>query len=164
MSQESMQNAVSKITSVWSLVDELLSSYNSNANLQFPTLMQMLAVKMNLEEKQVRELDPMVRFYVRNHPDWKVTRGAHGGIMRASESQKKEEERSAKLLVKNQLKAAIDAKIAQATPIVINSLSLSNPPSDPTSMLFSPDSDDDFDLDGDLDNDLDNELETEDTI
>jgi hypothetical protein len=76
--------------------------------------MGMLAVKLNWDEKQVRENDPIVRYYVRNHPDWYVTRGAHGGIMRTTEKQKKEAEKTAKTTVKEQMKAAIEAKAAQA--------------------------------------------------
>jgi hypothetical protein len=69
---------------------------------------------LNWDEKQLREADPFVRKYVRSHPDWHVTRGAHGGIMRASEKQKKEAAKAAKELASKQMKDAIEAKAAAA--------------------------------------------------
>jgi hypothetical protein len=109
---DSMTKVLEELTSVYKATDEVLASWNGEGNLQFPALMGMLAVKLNLDEKQVRETDPLVRYFVRKHPDWYVTRGAHGGIMRVSDRQKKEAARAQKASVKEQLRAAIDAKVA----------------------------------------------------
>jgi pyruvate-formate lyase-activating enzyme len=72
----------------------------------------MIAMKLNLDEKQVKEMDPFVRKYVRSHPEWYVTRGAHGGIMKASDKQKKEAAKEAKDLAKKQMQEALEAKVA----------------------------------------------------
>ena len=74
----------------------------------------MIAVRMKWDEKQVRDADPFVRFHVRNHPEWHVTRGAHGGIMRKSDKDKKEALRLAKELAKKQMSDALEAKAAGA--------------------------------------------------
>ena len=87
----------------------------TEGNLQFPVLLGMIAFRMNWDEKQVRENDPLVRYYVRHNPEWHVTRGAHGGIMRASDKQSKLAAKAAKEAVKAQLKAAIDTKTAVVT-------------------------------------------------
>lgn len=87
-----------------------LAEWTGEGNLQFPVLLGMMAVKNNWDEKQVRRADPFVRDYVRLHPDWHVTRGAHGGIMRMSERQKKEADKLAKDLAKKQMRDAIEAK------------------------------------------------------
>lgn len=109
-----IKNSLDQLESVFTIADQVLSDWKGNGNLQFPILMGMLAVKLNWDEKQVRENDPIVRYYVRNHSDWYVTRGAHGGIMRTTEKQKKEAEKTAKSTAKEQMKAAIEAKVAQA--------------------------------------------------
>ena len=107
-----IQSVTDQLVVVFKAADEILNDWQGEGNLQFPNLMGMLAVKMNWDEKQVRENDPVVRYYVRNNPEWHVTRGAHGGIMRSSDRQKKEQAKSAKEALKQQMKATIEAKVA----------------------------------------------------
>ena len=96
----SIQTTLDELTTIFNTTDEVLSEWNQPTNLQFPVLMGMIAVKLNWDDKQLREADPIVRFYVRKHPDWYVTRGAHGGIMRVADKQKKEDARLAKSTIK----------------------------------------------------------------
>lgn len=94
-----IKSVTDKLSAVFVATDEALTEWSNGkpeGNLQFPALLGMLAIKMNWDEKQVRENDPLVRFYVRNNPDWHVTRGAHGGIMPVSVKQKKEADRLAR--------------------------------------------------------------------
>jgi hypothetical protein len=63
---------------------------------------------MNWNEKQVKEFDPIVRYYVRNNPEYHVTRGAHGGIMRSSDRQKKIQAQAEKAALKQQMRAKIE--------------------------------------------------------
>lgn len=98
------------IRSLCDSTDVVLNEWNGEGNLQFPVLLGMMAVKLNWDEEQVRKNDPFIRAYVRQHSGWHVTRGAHGGIMRASEKQKKEAAVLAKDLAKKQVQAAIAAK------------------------------------------------------
>ena len=110
-----VQAVLDKLAPLFQTTDEVLTEWasgQSEGNLQFPVLLGMMAVKLNWDEKQVRENDPLVRFYVRNNPEWYVTRGAHGGIMRATEKQKKEADKAAKEAARAQMKAAIEAKTA----------------------------------------------------
>jgi|SRR5579885_3098755 len=106
------QSIMDDFSSLYDAVTEALSEWRGEGCLQFPSLLATLAVKLNWNESQVREYDPVVRIFVRRHPDWHVTRGAHGGIMRASEKQKKEEAKAAKDRAKAEMKAAIEAKAA----------------------------------------------------
>ena len=109
---KTVQDVIDKLSPLFQATDDVLNDWNGEGNLQFPVLLGMMAVKLNWDEKQVRENDPLVRYYVRNNPDWYVTRGAHGGIMRSVEKQKKEDVRLAKEAAKAQMQAAIDAKVA----------------------------------------------------
>lgn len=103
--------------SMFQIVDEVLNDWNGEGCLQFPTLMGTVTIKMGWEGKEgdklARANEPIIRDYVRNHPDWYVTRGAHGGIMRASEKQKKEDAKAAKDKAKADLAVAIAATIAK---------------------------------------------------
>lgn len=94
-------------------VDEFLSTWTGEGCLQFPTLLATIQAKLQWNDKELRANDPIIRQYIRNHPDWRVTRGAHGGIMRAVEMQKKEEALAAKIKAKAELNAALDAKVAE---------------------------------------------------
>lgn len=105
-----IQSVTDQLVVIFTAADEVLNSYEGGGNLQFPTLLGILAVKLNWNEKQTREADPLVRYYVRNNPEWHVTRGAHGGIMRAANRQKKLDDQAAKAALKEQMRASIEAK------------------------------------------------------
>jgi len=100
-----------------SVVEEILNEWNGEGCLQFPTLMGTVTLKMGWQGKEgdklARSKEPIIREYVRTHPDWHVTRGAHGGIMRASEKQKKEELRLAKEKAKAEFNATLEAEVAR---------------------------------------------------
>lgn len=120
---KTVQTVIDKLAPLFKTTDEVLTEWSvgkSEGNLQFPVLLGMIAVKMNWDEKQLRENDPLVRFYVRNNPEWYVTRGAHGGIMRATDKQNKEAVKSAKEAIKAQLQAVIDAKTAVSADVNTN--------------------------------------------
>lgn len=121
MSNSVIQKVFDDLTPIFQATEQSLNDWNGKGNLQFPILLGMIAVRLNWDEKQVRENDPFVRKYVRNHPDWYVTRGAFGGIMKAEDKQKKEEDKAAKDLAKKQMKAAIEAKAAADAAAKINS-------------------------------------------
>lgn len=111
MSNTNIQNILSEVNKMFDAADEALNEWKGDGNLQFPVLLAMVALKLNWSEKQCRENDAVIRLYVRKHPDWEVTRGAHGGIMRAEEKQKKDAVKFAKELAKAQMQAAIEAKV-----------------------------------------------------
>jgi hypothetical protein len=118
-----VQDVIDKLSPLFQATEEVLNDWKGDGNLQFPVLLGMMAVKLNWDEKQVRENDPLVRYYVRNNPDWYVTRGAHGGIMRSTEKQKKEVAKLAKEAAKAQVLAAVEAKVAAATATAVNNTS-----------------------------------------
>lgn len=96
------------LSTIFSSTDEALSEWSGDGNLQFPVLLGMVAVRLNWNEKKVREADPIIRYYVRNHSEWHVTRGAHGGIMPKSEWQKKEDLKTAKEVAKSKIQALLN--------------------------------------------------------
>lgn len=122
MSNNTIQDILEQLDVLFRTTDDVLNSWDGSAgNLQFPALFNMMAIKMNWDEKQMREADPLIRHYIRKHPEWHVTRGAHGGIMRTSDKQKKEDAKIAKAQLKEQMKASIEAKVKQAAADSIES-------------------------------------------
>lgn len=107
-----MTEVFDELKPIYQATEQSLNEWQGEGNLQFPILLGMIAVRMNWDEKQVRENDPFVRKYVRKHPKWHVTRGAFGGIMRKEAKDKKEADKVAKELAKQQLKEAVEAKAA----------------------------------------------------
>jgi len=103
-----IQNALEKLKPTFEVIEQCLNEWNGEGCLQVPALIASVSIKLNLDEKQMREVDPLVRFYVRNNSNYIVTRGAHGGIMRVSDKIKKDSERAAKEAIKAQLKAKIE--------------------------------------------------------
>lgn len=92
------------------VVEEELEKWNGEGCLQFPTLMGTIKLKMGWDDKTTRAKEPIIREFVRNHTVWYVTRGAHGGIMRRAEKEKKEAAEAAKKKAKAELAAAIQAE------------------------------------------------------
>jgi hypothetical protein len=105
-----IEPTLENLRALFKATEQALSEWTGEGNLQFPVLLGRMALAQNWNDKQVREADPFVRYYVRNHSDWHVTRGAHGGIMRASEKQKKEAVKAAK----EAARALVDAATAAA--------------------------------------------------
>lgn len=111
---DSIKSRLSELSSLFEETDLVLNEWTSASCLQIPALVSTLALKLNWDAKQARENDPLVRWYIRSHPEWYITRGAKGGIMKREDRQKKETAKQALLDVKAQLKAELDAKLAAA--------------------------------------------------
>lgn len=108
-----IQRQIDKLIPVWNATDEILNDWKGDGCLQVPTLISMLAVKLNWDDEQMRKNDPFVRSYVKDHDDWHITRGAHGGIMKRAEKNKKDAALALKKAAKQQVEAAAKAKVAQ---------------------------------------------------
>jgi hypothetical protein len=104
------------------LVDEILDGWTSESCYQVPALVVAIATRLNWDSDQARHNDPIIRAYLKKHPTWYVTRGAHGGIMRRSEHEKKEAAKFAKEAAKEKAKQeitlALAAKMSQPTVVV----------------------------------------------
>jgi hypothetical protein len=99
-----------------SIVDDILAeSFNGkdDVKVQFPNLLSQVQQKLGWSDKQFRHNDPIIREYIRTHPDWYVALGAFGGIMKASERNKKEAIVEAKKKVKEEINAALDLAVAK---------------------------------------------------
>jgi hypothetical protein len=106
-----VETTLENLRAVFRATDQALSEWTEEGNLQFPKLFAKMALALNWNEDQVREADPFIRHYIRNHPDWHVTRGSGGGIMRRSDKLKKESVRLAKEQARQQVEAALAAKL-----------------------------------------------------
>lgn len=107
-----INDVLEQLAVIFSVTDDVLRDWDGKGNIQFPNLLGMLAVKMNWNEKQMREVDPLIRFYIRHNSDYYVTRGAHGGIMKSSDKQKKEMDKVSKDIIKKQMQKILEDKTA----------------------------------------------------
>ncbi len=111
----------SQLAPLFLVVDEVLNEWTGDKCYQLPMLMMNIKARMNWVgeegEKQFRAKDPIIRDYIRNHPAWYITRGAHGGVMKRAEKEKKEAAAEAKRIAvaeaKKEINAALDAEIAK---------------------------------------------------
>jgi hypothetical protein len=132
-----IDTVLDNMVGIFNATDEVLNNWNGEGNLQFPALFGLMAVKMGWGDKEVREADPIIRYYIRRHPEWHVTRGAHGGIMRISDKQKKEEAKTTKNSVKKQLQAALEAKVQSMINKPVISVESTDDDLDDDDSLFS---------------------------
>lgn len=112
---DNIKRSVEKFTAIAIEAEAALNEWTGEKCLQFPALLTTMAVKLNWDEQEIRRNDPLVRFYIREHSDWHVTRGAHGGIMRMSDKLKKEQSKSAKDAAKEAARAVLAAKESTVT-------------------------------------------------
>lgn len=114
-----IQSFLDSQVAILTVVDEVLNEWTGEGCLQFPTLMITVSSRLGWDNgseeglKQQRAKEPIIREYVRTHPVWYVTRGAHGGIMKRAEKQKKEEVKAAKDKAKADLMAVLEAEAAR---------------------------------------------------
>jgi len=100
------------VKTVWETTELCLKDHDYNkSNLQFPDLMSKIVSSLELDEKMAREMDAIVRFHVRRHEGYGVTRGAHGGIVCLATKRAKEEAKLEKLKVKNEMVNQINKKL-----------------------------------------------------
>lgn len=98
--------------SVYVASEQELSEWVSEDNLQFPHLISLVGKRLQMDVASHTEIDPIVRRYVRTHPEWRVSRGAKGGIMRLSVWQKKQGAKDALAAAKKVVTAQVDAKVS----------------------------------------------------
>ena len=111
----------SQLVPLFLIVDEVLNDWKGDKCYQLPVLLMNIKSKMNWSgeegDKQFRAKDPIIRDYIRNHPDWYITRGAHGGVMKRADRDKKEAAAESKRIAvekaKLEVKMAIEADIAK---------------------------------------------------
>ena len=109
---KNVSNVLDMANVIFSETEKILDSWNGSGNLQFPHLMKELSEKMNWVEKQTREADALVRFFVRHNPDYVVVLGARGGIARASSIQERQVLKDEKAAAKKVIKAKIETATA----------------------------------------------------
>ena len=107
---ETAKEVINDLLPIFDATELALNEWQGEGNLQMPVLIELIAKKLNWDDKQARRSDPFVREYIRKSKEWHITRGAYGGIMRAQDKQKKEDAKSAKSSIRKQMEAAIEAK------------------------------------------------------
>lgn len=145
-----------ELESIFTIVDAVLSDWKGEGNIQVATLMELVARKKNWTANEIRQNDPVVRFYIRNHDEWIINRGAYGGISKIGDRKKKTITSTKKIInnevkekLKEEMKLAIEAKLVKKTDVkesvILNKFDTSSDYADSFDGDFSEDSEE-FDL------------------
>ena len=112
MSNVQVQRSTNFCNQVFLETEVSLDEYfqKNEGNLQFPALLGMVGVRLKLDPKTLKDIDPFIRYHVRSHPDYYVSRGAKGGIMKRESYQSKLDAKAAKEAAKKQIEDQIDTK------------------------------------------------------
>lgn len=111
---------VNKFSEIADLVDQVLNEYDQQNNLQIPVLVAMVAAKMNMSPDMAKQIDPAVRWYIKEHPSWEVSRGAKGGVIPASKMKARIDAKSNKVKLKKELTNKIEEMTADSDQSVKN--------------------------------------------
>lgn len=96
---------------IFTAVDQILDAWTGSGCYKMPILLEQITEQFGWDDKTLRCKDPVIRDYLRNHPNYFLTRGAHGGIGRRIEKQKKDQALAAKEQAKAEVNAAIEAEL-----------------------------------------------------
>jgi hypothetical protein len=100
-------------TPIFTFIDAILGNWKDEGCYKLPILLEQLTEEFQWTEEQFLAKDPVVRDYLRNHPVYYVRRGAHGGIGRRAEKNKKDQQLEARKQAKAEVLAAIEAELAR---------------------------------------------------
>lgn len=107
------------INNIFDSVDKVCNaSVTATTKLQFPMLLSKVGEELNslnFDAKQIKEAEPLIRFYIHNHDTFCSSRGRSGGVELKDAKTTRDADRAAKDAIKAQLKDVIDAKMAAAT-------------------------------------------------
>lgn len=108
------------INNIFDSVDKVCTaSVTATSKLQFPMMLSKVGeelASLNFDAKQIKEAEPLIRFYIHNHDVFCSSRGRSGGVELRDNKAAREADKAAKDAIKAQLKSVIDAKMATATP------------------------------------------------
>ena len=106
---EYQQSKVKFVQKVFEATETSLESFSFEKNLQCPELVKMVMLNMGLDQSNVKEIDPYVRMYLKDHPSYVSSRGRNGGIMPRSKKSSKQQNKSARAAAKEEAKEIVNA-------------------------------------------------------
>lgn len=107
-----IDDVLNKAKLIFEEVESVLSEHNDDTCYKVPSLIKVLAVKLDWSEKQSRQNDQLIRFFLRDHSEYFITQGAKGGIQRKAVKAKKEQDKLLKDKLKEELKQIVEDKVA----------------------------------------------------
>jgi hypothetical protein len=123
--KDSIQNYLTFCQSVTEATDKILKDYfsKSRETHNLPELLRKVTSEIKCNEDQAAAVDQHIRQFLRMDKDYYVSRGAKGGVTLSSIRQEKLDLLKTKEAIKNQLRAEIDAKVANKKPESATNLS-----------------------------------------
>jgi len=103
------------IQKIFQATEASLSEHNFQKNLQSPELVKMVVVKIGLSFDTVKEVDPYVRAYVKNHPVFVSSRGRNGGITLKDKKMSKTKDKVARAAAKEEAKEIVETRLLESS-------------------------------------------------
>lgn len=97
--------------SIFLAVEEVLAEHSGDDSIQLPALIKTVIldrVKGNVS--LIKEMDPFIRDYIRNHPIYESVRGVKGGVRKRKVGDTKQK-------AKQEVMQEIDSKLAASTTV-----------------------------------------------
>lgn len=101
-----------EVTNICNVAIEVLSDWVFDKNLQFPALAEKVCFKLGItDDSGLKEVDSILRAFIKRHPDYVGKRGVGGGIALASAENQRRSLAAARLAAKNEAKEKVEAKL-----------------------------------------------------
>lgn len=112
-----IQPSIDFITQVFTTTNTILTECDWKQTEHYPVaaLVTMVSSKVSgMTPQRLKDLDPLVRFFIRDNPDYFIGTGSKGGVQRTADRQAKEVAAAAKAVAKKELQAKLDADTSTA--------------------------------------------------
>lgn len=109
------EDVLNKLSELYDEIDAILDS--SSEKLQVPELVLMIGNNRGMDEKESKELDHPIRYYLKNHDKWYLGRGAKGGILPLQVLKEKNKAKEEKESYKKEVLKKIEEKINERQSI-----------------------------------------------
>ena len=109
-----LDNTLAFHSTIFSAVEQFLSELTGNDSLPFDTLFAKVCGKLNLSIEQINRMKQPIRDFVHTHPSYRVRSGHKGGIERVEAYVARSNAKQAKVAVKREVMAMIEAKVKEA--------------------------------------------------
>jgi hypothetical protein len=118
-------SALKKVQEIFVATEEVL---NTNQKMAVSELMKMVGDKLKLDSSNTKKIDPLVRFFVKEHPGFNIVPGVGGGVkpVNLAGPVQKMAARKINNELKEQLKNQIEAKFNKPVeePVIENEISM----------------------------------------
>jgi hypothetical protein len=116
-----IQSSTNFCTEVFTATQNVLTAYDWEQLKAYPTpaLVAMVSTKITTTPQRLKDLGPLVQFFIHDSSDYYIGVGAKGGVQRVADRDAKVNRAAAKAFAKQQLQAKLE-EIAEDNTVSAN--------------------------------------------